>query len=285
MSQHVSEHGTQLGTPPGTRPGDERPDESWTRGHVALVTGAAGGIGRATAERFAAAGVDLVLADVSESVHAVAEDLRSRTGARVSDHRLDLGDPTRVRELAAAVAGDFGRLDSLLLVAGTVQTAAGIADLEPGEWNRVLRDDLTAPYLLAHAFAPLLAAGGGGSLTAVSSWWGRSGHAYFAAYCAAKAGLIVLVQSLAAELAPAVRCNTVCPGNIDTAMHRAALASEASARGVEVEQVRAEEWAKIPLRVAGPPQAIADALFFLSSPQAGYVTGASLDVNGGVVFH
>ncbi|PRY10518.1 SDR family NAD(P)-dependent oxidoreductase [Kineococcus rhizosphaerae] len=259
--------------------------EQWGRGQVALVTGAAGGIGRATAQRLADAGSDLVLVDVVEAVHEVAADLRERTGLQVSGHRTDLADPDAVAGLADDVRRERGRLDSLLLVAGTVQTAAGIGDLSPQEWDRVLRNNLTVPYLVAHSFADLLSADGGGTLTAVSSWWGRSGHAYFAAYCAAKAGLVVLVQSLAAELAPAVRCNTVCPGNIDTSMHRDALASEAAARGIDVEQVRVEEWAKIPLQVAGAPHVIADALCFLASPRAEYVTGASLDVNGGVVFH
>lgn len=77
----------------------------------------------------------------------------------------------------------------------------------------------------------------------------------------------------------------MCPGNIDTAMHRAALESEAAERGVSFDEIKKSEWAKIPLGAAGSPQDIANAILYLSSPAAGYITGASLDVNGGVVYH
>jgi len=124
-----------------------------------------------------------------------------------------------------------------------------------------------------------------GTITFISSWWGRSGHAYFSSYCASKAAVIVFAQALAEELAPDIRVNTVCPGNIDTKMHRAALHTEAAERGITFEEMKDIEWAKIPLKIAGPPSAIANALVWLASPAASYVTGASLDVNGGVVFH
>jgi NAD(P)-dependent dehydrogenase (short-subunit alcohol dehydrogenase family) len=126
----------------------------------------------------------------------------------------------------------------------------------------------------------------GAAIVGIASWWGRSGHAYYAAYCTSKAGVISLVQCLAAELAPeGIRANAVSPGNIDTQMHRSALESEAAERGVSFEEMKAIEWAKIPLGIAGPPQSIADAVLFLSSDKSSYITGATLDVNGGVQFN
>ncbi|MDQ4490810.1 SDR family NAD(P)-dependent oxidoreductase [Sinomonas sp. ASV486] len=255
-------------------------------GHVALVTGAAGGIGQAVVRRLAAGGASVALVDADARVEGVAKQLKGEfPDVDLRGYATDITDTEKVRQLARSVEDDFGRLDSVALVAGVVQTAAPIAQLGRAEWDRVLGVNLTGPYEMTHALSPLLARDGGGSITAVSSWWGRSGHAYFAAYCAAKAGLIVFVQAVAAELAPTVRVNTICPGNINTRMHQEALRSEAEERGVSYEDIKASEWAKIPLGKAGEPEDIAEAIYFLSSPAASYITGASLDVNGGVVFH
>ena len=255
-------------------------------GHVALVTGAAGGIGQAVVRRFAEAGAAIALVDANDNVHAVVDQFHIEfPDLTLRGYTVDITDSHSVGLLARDVESDFGRLDSLALVAGVVQTAAPIAKLDRSEWDKVLGVNLTGPYELTHALTPLLGQDGGGSITAVSSWWGRSGHAYFAAYCAAKAGLIVFAQSLAEELAPAVRVNTICPGNINTRMHQSALESEAAERGITVEEIKKIEWDKIPMLKAGEPEDIAEAVYYLSSPSASYVTGASLDVNGGVVFH
>ncbi|RZT25553.1 3-oxoacyl-[acyl-carrier protein] reductase [Mycobacterium sp. BK558] len=253
---------------------------------VALVTGAGGGIGRAVVRTFLQGGTSVALVDTDSRVHDEATDLAAEfADLSVRAYTVDITEVDQVAVLADRVAADFGRLDALCLVAGAVQTAAGIAELTPAEWQRVIAVNLSGAYAMTHALVPLLRQDGGGSITAVSSWWGRSGHAYFAAYCAPKAGLIVFIQSLADELAPTVRANTVCPGNIDTSMHRAALESEAATRGVTFDEIKKSEWAKIPLGKAGSPRDIAHAIAFLSSPDAAYITGASLDVNGGVVYH
>ncbi|MGM7774693.1 SDR family NAD(P)-dependent oxidoreductase [Arthrobacter sp. KNU-44] len=255
-------------------------------GHVALVTGAAGGIGQAVAKRFADAGASVALVDVSGQVHDVAEKMRAEfTSVKFCSYVADVIDSDNVAKLAVEVENDFGRLDSLALVAGVVQTASPISTLERAEWDRVLGVNLTGPYELANKFTPMLGRDGGGTITAISSWWGRSGHAYFAAYCAAKAGLIVFAQALADELAPTIRVNTICPGNVNTRMHHAALESEAAERGISAEEMKDIEWAKMPMLRPGEPEEIAEAVYFLSSPAASYITGASLDVNGGVIFH
>jgi NAD(P)-dependent dehydrogenase (short-subunit alcohol dehydrogenase family) len=255
-------------------------------GAVALVTGAAGGIGTATARAYAAAGLDLVLVDVHPGVTEVAGTLGAEfPKATISAQVADVGDEEAVRALGETVRSTHGRLDHLALVAGTLQQAAPVQDLPLAEWERVLRVNLTAPFLLSREFVPALRQAPAGTVVAVSSWWGRSGHALFSSYCTSKAALIVFTQSLAAELAPAVRANTVCPGNIDTPMHRDALETEARERGVPFEELRAAEWDKIPMKIAGAPATIADAVLWLSSTASSYVTGASLDVNGGVVFH
>ncbi|MEV5010803.1 SDR family NAD(P)-dependent oxidoreductase [Streptomyces sp. NPDC055692] len=261
-------------------------DMVFAPGHVALVTGAAGGIGRATVRRFAEAGASVVLVDAVDGVHEVAAAFRAEfPDLAFTSTVCDVTDEQSVAAVTAHVESEHGRLDSLALVAGVIQEAAAVQELEPAAWRRVLDVNLTGPFLVSRALAPLLARDGGGAIASVASWWGRSGHAYFSAYCSSKAALIVLTQSLAAELAPHVRANTVCPGNINTAMHRNALDTEAAERGITFEEMKAIEWEKIPLGFAGEPSTIADAVVYLCSPAASYVTGASLDVNGGVLFH
>lgn len=255
-------------------------------GQVALVTGAAGGIGTATVRRFAEAGVSVALLDVHDGVAATTEQFTGEfPDLTFRSYVTDVTDEGQVSQLVTDVRRDFGRLDHLSVVAGVLQDASPVEELDFAEWNRVLNVNLNGPFLLAKAFIPLLRADGGGTITNVASFWGRSGRALFSAYCTSKAALFVLTQSLAAELAPDIRVNAVAPGNINTAMHQRALHREAEERGVSFEEIKDKEWGAIPLKVAGEPSTIADALVFLSSPASSYITGASLDVNGGVLFH
>jgi NAD(P)-dependent dehydrogenase (short-subunit alcohol dehydrogenase family) len=250
---------------------------------VALVTGAAGGIGRATVQAFLDSGYDVAAVDAVDAVRELPADF-GVDGARVKTFITDITDEQSVSALATEVDSNFGQLNTIALVAGVVQNAAAVTELEPAEFRKVMDVNLTGPFLLTRSLSPLLSREDG-TITFISSWWGRSGHAYFSSYCASKAAVIVFAQALAEELAPYIRVNTVCPGNIDTKMHRAALHTEAAERGITFEEMKDIEWAKIPLKVAGPPSAIANAIVWLASPSASYITGASLDVNGGVVFH
>lgn len=259
-----------------------------TRTRVAFVTGAVGGIGRTVAESYVAAGYDVMLADRSpEAVDRLAEELRSSNPERsIWSVPMDVASAESVAEAEQHVRSLVERIDALALIAGVVQEAASVDALSVQEWDRVQAVNLRGPFLVARAFIPLMPRHDGGAIVAIASWWGRSGHAYYSAYCTSKAGVVSLVQCLAAELAPeGIRANAVSPGNIDTQMHRAALESEAAERGVSFEEMKAIEWAKIPLGIAGPPQSIADAVLFLSSDRSSYITGATLDVNGGVQFN
>ena len=119
----------------------------------------------------------------------------------------------------------------------------------------------------------------------VSSWFGRSGHGFFSAYCASKAALISLTHSAAAELATDnIRVNSVAPGNIATSMHFTALREEAEKRGITFEEMKKIEWDKIPLGRAADPAEVVAAIAFLASADGTYLTGTTIDVNGGVLF-
>lgn len=266
---------------------DDRKAMPMSPNRTAVVTGALGGIGRVTVASYLRAGYDVVAMDVAEDALAsLGSDLaQEHPDRRIETFTLDVGDPDSVERAARAVDESFGRVDALALVAGVVQDAYPVASMPIEEWDRVHAVNLRGPFLMARAFIPLMPKHDAASIVAIASWWGRSGHPFYAAYCSSKAGVISLVQCLASELAAdGIRVNGVAPGNIDTRMHRAALETEAAERGITFEEMKDIEWAKIPLGVAGPPQSIADAVLFLSSERADYITGATLDVNGGVIF-
>ncbi len=153
------------------------------------------------------------------------------------------------------------------------------------EWDRVFNINLRANMLLMKHFIPALKAADGAAIVTVSSWYGKSGHGFFGAYCASKAGLISLTHTAADELSKdKIRVNTVAPGNVATSMHLDALTEEAEKRGITFEEMKKIEWDKIPLERAAYPSEIADAINFLAGPDSNYITGATIDVNGGCLF-
>lgn len=255
---------------------------------VVLVTGATGGIGKVTATRFASEGDRVVLADLDQaSVDRVKAEIEAEVrGADLLALTVDQSSVESLTSAAAAISEWAGRLDVIALVAGTVQAhGASVLELDVDEWDRVHNTNLRGVFLACQVLVPLLPHDAGASVIAVASYWGRQAHPFYASYCTSKAGVISFIQVLASELADVgIRVNAVAPGNIDTGMHRKALTDEAAERGISFEEMRDIEYAKIPLKKAGPPKAISDAIYFLSTDEASYMTGATMDVNGGVVF-
>jgi NAD(P)-dependent dehydrogenase (short-subunit alcohol dehydrogenase family) len=255
---------------------------------VALVTGAAGGIGRAAAIRFAEENYALVLTDISQKlVDSAAESIQEEfPDTPVLAVACDVASPDSVETMRTAVESWSGRVDVLALIAGVVQDATPITQMTIDQWDKVHGVNLRGVFLCTRAMIPLMPEHAGASIVTMASWWGRAGQASFSAYCSSKAGLISLTQSLAAELAKkGIRANAVAPGNIDTGLYRDALQVWADQQGVSFDELKNVEAAKIPLGYAGPPATIADAVAFLASERASYITGATLDVNGGVMFN
>jgi NAD(P)-dependent dehydrogenase (short-subunit alcohol dehydrogenase family) len=252
---------------------------------VAILTGAAGGVGRATAERFARDGWSLVLVDTADIVHQVAVEVDASAEGRVVGAVADITKVENLDPIEKALREIGQPLKFLGLIAGVLQEVGPITTLDMNEWDRVMNVNLRANVLMIQRFVPPIKEAGGGAIVTVSSWFGRSGHGLFAAYCASKAALISLTQSAAAELADDnIRVNSVAPGNIATRMHFAALQEEADNRGVSFEAMKKTEWDKIPLRRAAEPAEIAAAIAFLAGADGAYLTGATIDVNGGVLF-
>jgi meso-butanediol dehydrogenase / (S,S)-butanediol dehydrogenase / diacetyl reductase len=236
---------------------------------VAIVTGAASGIGAATARAFGAEGARVVIADVdAEQGAAVARDISGRF------EHVDVGDAGAVDMLIRDTAAREGRLD--VLVSNAFTTVVGPLDsLDVDGWRRTLEVTLTAGFTALRAAAPLMRAQRSGSVVNVASISGLGGDRGLAAYNAAKAGVINLTRTAALELAPSgVRVNAVCPGLVDTPPLRRAFQIAPDRRPV------AE--AAIPLGRFARPEEIARVILFLASDDASYITGAAIVVDGGL---
>jgi NAD(P)-dependent dehydrogenase (short-subunit alcohol dehydrogenase family) len=235
---------------------------------IALVTGAARGIGLATAKRFLAEGWRVALLDIEgELLHGAV------TGLADPDNTLelhcDVSDARAVANAMATVSARFGRLDALINNAG-IAVFAPLLDTSDEDWSRILQVNLTGPFLCTKAAAPLMREHGGGAIVNITSI-----SAVRASTCAStdqQAGLAHLTKQLAVELASlGIRVNAVAPGPVETAM----------AKQVHTPEIRADYHDAIPLNRYGLEEELAEAIFFLCSDRSSYITGQILAVDGG----
>lgn len=253
------------------------------RGRTALVTGGAGAIGRAVALRFAAEGARVVVADVQESAAIdVAREAAEVSGLDCLGIGLDIADFDAVRASAEQVTANFGVCDAIVVNAG-ILTLTPALEMTPRQWGAVIDINLSGSFYTATEFArPLVEAGGGGTIVFTSSLFGMRGGKGNAAYSASKFGIIGLAQSLAAELAEfGIRVNSVCPGQIGTAMLDAIFEERASASGSSADAERDLFVERIPLGRLGTPDDVAKAFVYLSGDASDYLTGQSLLIDGG----
>lgn len=245
-------------------------------GKVALVTGAASGLGAATARRLAREGAAVILTDRDIAGEDIAAHIVDTGGRAV----FRLHDVTSQPDWAAAVehaVADFGRLDILVNNAGVAGGNHELMDHSFDAWRQILSVNLDGVFLgLRHA-GPRIAASGGGSVINISSILGKVGMAGAAAYCASKGGVTLLTKAAALEWAPlGIRVNSIHPGFIDTPMVSGALAGREDGNEMRVALMAAH-----PLGRFGVPKEIGDAVAFLASDDASFITGAELVIDGG----
>jgi NAD(P)-dependent dehydrogenase (short-subunit alcohol dehydrogenase family) len=246
-------------------------------GRVALITGASSGIGRATAEAFAAKGAGVVVAARrQDELASLVTDIETR-GGKATAIKTDVSAKKDVERMVAHAIEMYGRLDYAVNNAGIEGHLAGVTDLTEEDWGNVLNINLTGTFLcLKYQARAMIAGGHGGAIVNIGSVNSFLGFPTGAAYVTSKHGMIGLTTSVSAELAPqGIRVNLVCPGVIDTPMHhrlRGLIGNEIYDEGL-LPQVH--------LRRAGRPEEIAQAIIFLCSDEASYITGTTLTPDGG----
>ena len=263
------------------------------RGQVAVVVGAASGIGRAIAEAFAAEGARVVLTDRSETVTHVADEVTNRYGVAAMGIVADVTDYAAMQGVVMMINQAFGGADHLVYAAGMGSGKGGFPfwNLEPGDWPRVLNVNLQGLVNTAHAFVPGFVERQRGSWLVIASVAGQIGSQTDPPYSAAKAGMINFSQCAAKDLAPYhVRVNVLNPGMVATPLNRGVWEGQmrnlSPEQRVDYETWGAEKIAKIvPLNRWQKPEEIADMAVFLASERANNVTGQCVNVDGGYVMH
>ena len=248
-------------------------------GKIALVTGAATGIGRAVALRLAQEGADLAIMDVNEAEAAKTAAGVREAGRRVRVLRGDVGDHAQVEAAIGELIGFFGAIDIAVNNAGIIRVGT-IVETSVEDFREVFRVNVDGVFNCCKAVVPHMVKRGGGRIVNTASWLGKIGKPNYGAYCASKSAVIALTQTLAMELAQhRIRVNAVCPGVIvDTGM-RVEVDRESTRRGLPSTK---ERESTIPLGRVGLPDDVARAVAFLASDQADYMTGQSINVTGGL---
>lgn len=252
-------------------------------GQTIAITGGGSGIGLATAERVVAGGGSVALIDLNLAAAKDAAAALERKGAKTLALSADATDPAAIGAAFQAVLDRFGKMDGVVASAGIRQASARIADLSLDEWERIIKVDLGGTFVTCQAASRIMGKARSGAIVNVASLSGHSPRVGQAAYCSAKAGVIILTKVLALELAEAgVRVNCVCPGTTNTPFVADALKRE----GEQGFQARIQGDTKqyrpgIPLRRIAEANEVADSIAFLLSAEAKFITGQALFIDGG----
>ena len=241
-------------------------------GKVALITGAARGIGKAVALKFAAEGADIAFTDlvINEDAQQTVAELEA-FGRKVKAYASNAANFEETHAVVEQIKEDFGHIDILVNNAGITKDGLMLKMTE-GQWDAVIAVTQKSAFNFIHALTPIMMRQRGGSIINMSSVVGVHGNAAQCNYAASKAGLIALAKSIGQEMGrKGVRANSIAPGFIETAMTQALP-----------EEIRKEWMEKIPLRRGGTPEDIANVATFLASDMSSYVTGQVIQVDGGM---
>jgi NAD(P)-dependent dehydrogenase (short-subunit alcohol dehydrogenase family) len=241
---------------------------------VALITGGGNGIGRSVAHRMAAGGIAVIVADYD---HGAAENVSGEikeAGGKAEALATDVTVAREIKAVVTDVSKRYGRIDVLANIAGGSFYTKRIEDFTWAEWKEVVDVNLKGTFLMCREVAPIMQKQKSGRIINTASNYGVTGSALRTPYAASKAGIIAFTKTLALELAPdGILVNTVAPGPTDTPR----------VMGKESAEARRRRWSDIPLGRTGRPEDLAEAFYFLTTPESACITGQTLHVNGGLV--
>jgi NAD(P)-dependent dehydrogenase (short-subunit alcohol dehydrogenase family) len=244
---------------------------------VAVVTGAASGIGRATALRLAAEGFDIAMMDLDAAGLAATRALVEETAGRAHGFAVDLCDPLAVGSVTREIAVTFGAPEVLVNVAG-IGVAATVLETSDEDWNRVLAVNLTGPFLTTRAILPLMLDRGTGVIVNIASVAGQVGIPRRAAYCASKAGLVGLTKAIAVDHGhEGIRSVAICPGTVETEWIGKILANASDPAAARAAMSARQLDGRM-----GTPEEIAALVAFVAGPDGRFVNGTALIADGGM---
>jgi len=245
-------------------------------GKIVLVTGAASGIGRATALLFAHEGAAVAIADIDQQAGMAVADEITRNGGHAFAEHVDVTQAADCQRVVERTVREFGGIHVLFNNAGIIRRAT-VPELSEEDWDRVMAVNVKSIFLLSRQVIPIMAKAGGGSIVNTASGWGLAGGPRAAAYCASKGAVVLLTKAMAIDHGPQkIRVNCICPGDTDTSM----LRNEAQQLG-EREDLFLAQSARRPLGRIGKPEEIARAALYLASDASSFVTGTALVIDGG----
>lgn len=257
--------------------------EKRLEGKTCVITGAARGIGKALAVKYAENGGNIVLIDLNkENIESTAKEIAAY-GVPVLPLVVDVTSSQDITKALTAIESKFKKVDVLANCAG-ISTSRLIMDIEESEWDRVFNVNLKSVFLLNKAIAKNMIDNkvNNGKIVSISSQASKIGELGNGAYCASKAGVNSLTQVLALELAEyGIAVNTVCPGFVDTEMLQEVFTKRSAIEGKAPEEYEVLLTSQVPMKRLAKPAEIADLMFFLSSEKANYITGTSITIAGG----
>lgn len=237
---------------------------------VVIVTGGAGGIGRAICKRFAGAGAKIVVNDIGADAANEVVNAITASGGTAMAGVADVSDSTAVGAMVDAVMAEHGRIDVLVNNAGLISPMLHFFEADEAWWRRIIDVNLTGHFIVSHPVARIMAKQGGGNIINMSSGGATRAHRAFTAYDATKGGIEALTRAMALDLGPYnIRVNALMPGSIDT-----------SGMDLEARKLRGEN---VPLGRIGEPIDMTGAALFLASDDAAYITGDVIKVDGGML--
>jgi NAD(P)-dependent dehydrogenase (short-subunit alcohol dehydrogenase family) len=248
-------------------------------GRAALVTGAGSGIGRASAELFAAEGAAVAVVDVRADAAQETVDKLTAAGGRALALAADVTSAEQVEAAVEQAAAEFGRLDLLYNNAG-IDSRGSVAEATEDDWERCFAVNVKGTFLCSKAVIPHLRDAGGGTIVNQGSVAGLVAVPNFAAYCAAKGAVVSLTRSMAIDLAPQrIRVNAICPGTVFTPLMEPMLRARGNG---DLEAGLTKTLVKYPIGRLGTPEEIAKVALFLSSDESSFMTGSIVTADGGM---